>query len=417
VVRLAASVVVIGLIAVSCSGSENVFVPVEDFGIDTEIPPDVADTTAEDPSAGLDAAVGLAALPGLIVISSETTLRVIEPDGTGVIEFDDGRRAFLPTWSGDGRYIVTSLADSQSAEIVLVDMQRPTEVLQAAVDAAPFMYTWSDNGAHLATLAGPGPDTHLRIYDAAVGLPISSVSGASVYVAWEPDGTDIVAHVTDDLLLVDGTTGALVREVATVGASFLAADWIPGSRDVLAISGVDGAQKLVRINVDDSTVTEITGLGGPAGIEVSPDGSRVAISHFEADVDDGRAAMTEVLDLSTGERTPISDELSTWLEWSAAGERLLTLATLVGEGMWRILEPDGTVTEGATFSPSDAERGAYLGFGDQYVVSANRWSPDGTAFVFSGEIDGFNGVFVQVIDPLSPPVLLGPGELASWSPA
>ncbi len=409
---------VVAFLATACSRSETTtFTPVEQFGTESEARSQVGEIVVEPTPTEVDQAEGLAALEGLIVVSGETAITVIQPDGSSVIQFEDDRRGVLPTWSGDGRFIAVSFADATSADIVVIDVQQPTRVRRTPVDSAPFMYAWADSGQHLATLGGASPGTRLGIYDTDFGTPAFSVTANSVYVAWEPGGTDIAAHVDDRLVLVAGTTGEVINEVAMVGSSFLAPDWVPGTRDVLVVSGENGSQKLLRVNVDDSSVLEVTDLGGPAGIEVSPDGEKVAISHFVADVDDGRSAMTEVLSLTTGERTPIADELSTWLEWSPDGERLLVLATLVGEGMWRVLEADGTVIEAATFSPSNAERQAYLGFGDQYVVSANRWSPDGRAFVFAGSVAGVDGVFIQSLDPLTEPRLVARGDLASWSPA
>jgi Tol biopolymer transport system component len=60
---------------------------------------------------------------------------------------------------------------------------------------------------------------------------------------------------------------------------------------------------------------------------------------------------------------------------------------------------------------------AYLPFADQYAQALTMWSPDGTQFVFAGEVEGASdGIWIQAADADGSSQFLIDGDFAAWSP-
>ncbi len=143
-------------------------------------------------------------------------------------------------------------------------------------------------------------------------------------------------------------------------------------------------------------------------------GDSVGTGDVEVAATDPRAAV-ELVDLATGARTQIMDRIGLWLEWSPTGERLLIGVEDRGELAWHVW--DGERVEALVrLRPTPTFLQQYLPFADQYVESPRLWSPDGEAFVVSAEIDG-QGRAVAVDAETGATVVLGPAQIAFWSPA
>jgi hypothetical protein len=78
--------------------------------------------------------------------------------------------------------------------------------------------------------------------------------------------------------------------------------------------------------------------------------------------------------------------------------------------VWR----EGEVTELSRFSPHPALVTDVLRFFDQYGQSLQVWSPDSSAFVLPGAIDGETGIWVHTIAG-GEPVNVADGSWAAWS--
>jgi len=111
--------------------------------------------------------------------------------------------------------------------------------------------------------------------------------------------------------------------------------------------------------------------------------------------------------------------------WSPDGQNLafLTLDTVNGRiGLrWNIW--DGRATrQYAGFFPSQELLENYIPFFDQYAQSHRIWSPQSDAIVFAGTLEnGNSGVWVQPTgasgdQEAEPPVNIGAGVIATWSP-
>ena len=99
-------------------------------------------------------------------------------------------------------------------------------------------------------------------------------------------------------------------------------------------------------------------MGIYGGIEISPDGSRVAYATVDS-INYGQATGVDVLTIATGQTTLV-DPSGTSPSWSPPGDRLAYLANTPGsiDGTLAIANPDGTnptaFTSLSTFSPGRA---------------------------------------------------------------
>ena len=127
-------------------------------------------------------------------------------------------------------------------------------------------------------------------------------------------------------------------------------------------------------------------------------------------------APTEVVDLATGERTPISDELSIWTEWSPDGTRLaLMQPTSDLDGARWVIWDGATLTELDPFRPTVTFFRNYVFFSWQYTEAPRIWSPDGDAIVYASSDGGVDAVWVHEIDGPGP-VRVSAGDVGFWSP-
>jgi Tol biopolymer transport system component len=378
----------------------------------------------------------LADLPGRLAVVSDAGLEVMTPTGERTPLLTDciatpqlvalevtaqgcaTQSVTQPTWAPDGRRLAASVLDgrdvSRSAVVVADVRESAAEVLRST-DRAPFFYSWRDDGARLAAL-GPGPEggTSLTLLDRDGTALADIAEDSGVFVAWEPGGADLVVHDGDDLGVIGpAATRPLIEDL---GRGFFTPAWIPGARQTLtATVGADAALSLV--DVDSGQRRELIAVEGDVRFVVHPDGDRAAVAHESvAGSDTDRTATVELVDLATGARTPVLDQPAAWLEWSPDGDRLLILTISPLEATWHVRQPDGAVERTSTYVPSRTELRNYLPFYDQYTESPRRWSPDGRAFVYAGDVDGQSGVWVQRVDPVAPIVPLGAGRVAWWSP-
>ncbi len=108
-------------------------------------------------------------------------------------------------------------------------------------------------------------------------------------------------------------------------------------------------------------------------------------------------------------------------EWSPDGEKLAWLE-LDGpisrrRGRWRFWSAEGPVVgdrRSPTVQLSIKEMVNYLPFFAQYSFSLRRWSPDSSAFAFTGLVDGRDGVWILLVDVAAEPVLVAPGDIVNW---
>jgi hypothetical protein len=386
----------------------------------------------------------LAGLEGLIATTDRAGLQLVDPT-TGVIEaeFVEDGIVTQPTWSRDGSQLVAMAFEAATNErLLLVDAATGTS-REAPAPRPYFFFSWSPDGSLIAAL-GPGSPsttgprmTALDILDSDGRLVSSGMlEGGSLYIAWEPGGDSILAHRDDTLLVLDDPTDlAAVREIGTFGVGFQAPAWIPGTRDALITSQRPTGSDLVRVNVDTDEQVDL----GPASvfvlIAVAPDGLSAAVAHAPGSAGEsasvvfetgessqggdlvpatGISAVVELVDLLTGERTPVSDVAAVWVEWNPAGDALVALQIDLKWSVWsdgelRVLTADGR--------PSNIFLSNYVVFSGQYIETPRLWSPGGAAITYSGPTEAGNRFYVLPVggdDPMA--VDLGSAHVAFWSP-
>ncbi len=392
----------------------------------------------------------LADTPGKIATAGADGFHLLEADSTSLASPDVGDVVTQPTWSRDGSRVIMSTRSRGVSKTAVID-GATGEVLASVESERPyFFFSWSHDGTRIAAL-GPGAvGTTLDLLDSDGNLVADSLaSGGSVYVAWEPDGADLLVHSDDDLSLI--TPDLTISSLGTVGRFFLAPSWVPATRDVLVVMPSPSDARLVRLDVDarrdDPKVEPLADLGstrGVASVVVDPSGNLAALLHTgpggspaqDATITTSHrpsgsgmvvavdrrvripTAAVEMVDLANGSRTPITDQVPLWGEWSPDGRNLLvaTFDPATRQGMWSTW--DGRrLTRLTGFLPTTTFLRRYLLFSDQYVEQPRLWAPDGTAFTYAAR-NGSNddAVFIMGLDPTAGPIELDAASVGFWSP-
>jgi len=381
---------------------------------------------------------------GVVATAGNNGLRLLRSDATVIGSPDVGSAVTQPTWSRDGSKLIVSSLRGSVWQVSVID-GASGEVISTGSSARPyFFFSWSHDGQRVAAL-GPGTaGTTLDILDAdGTVIADSVVAGGSVYVAWEPGGSDLLIHTDNRLLLVE--PDFTVSLLGTVDIAFLAPSWVPKSRDALVIADTPGGSNLVMLDVDkrrsDPTGGAMTDFGptdGVVSVVVAPSGRVAALLHItsaslpdqnqaiayrESSVESVSAmgattAAVEQLDLSSGDRTPILDGIPFWGEWSPDGERLLvaTFDPSKGDGVWSVWENDA-VTTLTRWVPTPSFLQRYIAFADQYVEQPRLWAPDGSAFTYAARnADNNDAVFIMDLDATADPIQLDTAAVGFWSP-
>jgi len=200
------------------------------------------------------------------------------------------------------------------------------------------------------------------------------------------------------------------------------------SEEAAIIAVDDSGNTVTRLDAD-GTRTPLATADGPVIMAANPQGSQLAIVvggvgaqseviSFRTDPEPLPSlpiGQVSILDLGTGAIRTRPETNIAAVNWSPNGETLAVLQVGIGEATWRFITGDDVVS-GTTFVPSQEFGSAYLPFSDQYERSSTWWSPDGSAFIFSGSVDGETGVWVDLIDDGFGAVRIGSGDIAFWSP-
>jgi TolB protein len=291
----------------------------------------------------------------------------------------------------------------------------------------PFYIAWNPNGRQLAYLSNwqaiDGPSMALRLVDVQEGgnTVTTLASGQPFYFSWSPNGERLLAHVDNERVEVYGLDGA-AESLVISGGAFPAPYWSPLGEQLVYAVADERTQRLLLTDLAGETVQALTDYSGRITFSFSPDGEQVAYIATE----DGATANTlgplYVVETGSLRTREISDHPVLAFFWSPDGSKLALLALEAVNGRvgtrWYVW--DGQTTRPyAAFFPSRVLLRDYLPYFDQYAQSHRLWSPDSSAFLFAGELEnGESGVWLQRVDGAeSPPVSLGPGVFATWSPA
>ena len=364
--------------------------------------------------------------------------------GGATIDLDAGTLPGQPTWSRDGGRLAVVSFDGRQPVLDVFDGETGELIAAATTERRYFFLSWSHDGSRLAGL-GPGTDengdprTVLDILDADGGLLHGDVARAeSLFVAWEPDGLRLAAHVDDRLIRVDadGTT----TDLGAVGTEFFAPKWIPSTDEIVLVTEIEGSSFIVRRSIDGADRLRSLGPAEPRlGISVAPQGTVAAISrNFDTESEPSAeriglpflpqtartsSGLVEILDLETGERVEVFAGFTLWVEWNPAGTHLLIYEANAeeGTGTWWTYEhrpgqEPAPALEIVAFTPTPIFEQSYLVFADQFVETPRLWSPDGTRFVYAELTEAGSLIRTAAADGIATPAIVGAGEVGFWSP-
>jgi TolB protein len=369
-------------------------------------------------------ATGIPGAPGRIAVLDEGgTLTAFAADGSDAVvlarSVPDQTLIRQPAWAPDGSRIawVAMAADGTSADVMTAapDGTRSTDV---QVGAVPFYLSWDPTSSRIGYLGNsPSVGIELGLVDVATSAYAPLDDGSPFYVSWAPTGKQLLVHVgTDrlDRLALDGSHTSLGDRPGT----FTAPVWTADGRTLIYASVGGSGQRLVAYDVGTGRREVLARFRGTISFVVSPDGRRVA---FQVLRGGAIATPLSVIDRKTGAIDGVANEYSPAFFWSPDGTKLLSLLPEVTPGRiwfrWSVWAGGSSFTTGR-FVPSLVFSRDYLQFFEQYAQSMRLWSPDGSAFVYSGEEEsGGPGIWIQPATPNTPPVRLADGAVATWSPA
>ncbi len=378
-----------------------------------------SDSPPDTPAVAGELAIG--GLEGMVVAdASGAVVRSVFPSGV----------ATQPTWSRAGDRAISFVPSATGGSVVV---SAGDDAFAVGARRPYFFFSWSGDGAYVAAL-GPGPrGTSLDILTPEGELATNAtIDTGSFYLAWEPGGDDFVIHLDDELFLLRDPQDLETREsLGAPGQSFLAPVWIPGTRHVVLVDDDDDSDegRLTRLDVDDRSAQDLGPVRGGVGMTVSPDATRLFVTHGGPDSDRGNEieisigsasrpvqetlAASEVIVLETGERTAVSDEPSIWAEWAPDGSALAVLQPVSQGARWLIADESG-LRELGTMQATPTFLRNYLFFSWQYVESPRIWAPDADAIVYAAVEAGIPGIYVH---PLTGErVRVSDGDVAFFAP-
>ena len=398
---------------------------------DLVVPPPSTETAVEfaDLSIAAD-------LPGLIAYRADNgDLVTSRPDGTAQTVWASGDEftSSQPTWSSSGEQLAWTAIGTDEAFLATAATSSadPSTINFSSVASPLFYLSWSPGDSWIAGLGnGPG-GIEFSLFDTAGGGQQIVGPGQPFFTDWSSDAT-LVAAIGGQAL-VDITAAdqaAVARNLSAPLGAFSAPIAISESEAIVALR--DNANNEV-VRLDGSSGSVLANADGPVAMSLNPQATHVAvlvigrpddsvetISFAQPAAPSLPSGVVSIIDLETGEvvSRPERDILA--MRWSPDGAHLALLQSSSAGLTWLFADPTTTSTttnRSVPFLPSREFANAYLPFADQYDRSTTEWSPDSTAFVFSGTIDGTEGVFVDVIDDELGPAQLGNGDIAFWSPA
>ena len=431
VTRTLLSILVAGMLA-ACTGTTPERVDALDFATPrasaTTGPTGPTDATGA--TASPETPSDIAHLGGrLAVLAGDGSLETMRPDGTQRVTLaepdSDRQRIQQPSWAPDGdrlAWVRAELQDNATVTgVVETSNAEGEEPTVTHTDVYPFYLSWDPTSSRVGYLGALSPQAiGFGVVELdATDEPTHAIDhGQPFYLSWGPDGRELLAHVGQDRLerlALDGATRTVTERPGTFNVPFWTDD---GSTLIYGTTERGGDQTLVSQDARTGRRTSL--LGFPDGLVFLPnaDGSKIAYQQVAAS---RPAGPLTVLDVETGERTPLVDHLVATFSWSPDGEKLLYLDPPTGAepmsfrwGLW----DGGSVSALQRLVPSALMVQNYLPFFEQYAQSMTMWSPDSSAFAYAAmSVDGEAGIWVQEARADRAPVLVSDGDFVSWSPA
>lgn len=355
----------------------------------------------------------------LIVLRDDGNLVTIDRDGEHLLALTTAAGPNLavqqPVASPNGRSLAWVEIRSSQASVVTAS-RLGTNRIELPLDIAPFFLEWDPTSSRIVYLGGLGSTIGIGVIDGAVVKPESTPlgGGSPLYLAWSPDGSQLIVHVGADVLGLTDLVHAL-EPAGDIPGTFQAPAWLPDNRVIYAARH-GRSQQLVAVGDRDRSVLE-TFRGGILFV-ASPDGRRVA---YRLDNPDGSRSGVFVRDVDGGPATLVTTDETTAFFWSPDSENLLLMSVALGADVaethrWHVWNGhERFVSE--PFLPSPTFLSQYVPFFDQYAQALTPWAPDGSAFAFAGSVHGRSGIWVQPVDEGAAPSFVSGGSFVAWSPS
>jgi TolB protein len=368
----------------------------------------------------------------ILLQGTDGNLYIASPDGQErfALTDDASRRRIYgqPTWSPDASRVAWNLLTRRGTSLGSSRFDG-SERMTLDVPYLPFYISWSPSGEQLAYLSNwqvvDEPSMALRVVDvASSGKTVKTVAtGQPFYFSWAPEGERLLAHIDNERVEVyDVAADAdAVESLVISGGEFSTPQWSSNGEQLVYAVADERMQQLLVTDVAGNPLQNVTDYDGRVSFSLSPDGSRLAYVATEADVEAPTLGALYIVDIDTLRTQEISAEPVIAFFWSPDSSKLAFLALdSVNRriGMrWSVWDESGT-QDYAAFFPTRELLQNFLPFFDQYAQSHRIWSPASDALVFAGTLaNGQSGVWVQPIGgEEAPPVRLGDGVLATWSP-
>jgi Tol biopolymer transport system component len=346
-----------------------------------------------------------------------------------------------PAWSQDGGRVAyfgwretAEQALEASLYVVTADGVESWE-LAGRAGGMPIYGNWSPRADAFAALIQRG-ERHLSLEIASLTQPgktTALVGGAPLFWSWAPHGNLLAVHVggsrrgTEEarVLLLDATSGQVVREVSDHPGEFRVPAWSPQD-DLLAYveQETDGSGTLFLYDVKTGEKGPVAITTGATAALWSADGRFLA---FASTTRPGALLFSQikVLDLSSGRISLLLNEAVTGFFWSSQGDTLvyLTVDAQHSHLRWhRLNRESGETSELARFLPS-REQTFILSFFDQYAGSHPPLAPDGSTLAFAGYLVGTNPldtttpsqIYLLPLDRPDAPRPVATGQFVCWN--
>jgi hypothetical protein len=367
--------------------------------------------------------IPLSEIPGrLVVLDTDGNVVTVRPDGSDptAVTDDGGASASYsqPSWSPQSDRIAWAEIASSGFGVGISgpDGEDRTTV---PMSAPPFFLYWSPDGKGMGVLHnGLEGAIEFELIDVESASASIVGSGTPFYFSWSPDSDRVVVHVQRDIFGIIDLDGG-TTDLGATGGDYQSPHWTPSGIFHL---GVDGLE--VRDPAGESVI--LATVPGSIALVANRQGTQVALQSFVPGDEGGiSVALTEtpalpanavvVVDAATGTVHEVTDGPSIGLFWSPDGESLLVLEPTgtdaeVDVVVWK----EGTSRTLFSIAPQSSFLREVLQFFDQYSQSLQLWSPDSSAVVLVGAVDGDQGIWVQSVESDSP-VKVFEGTWAAWS--
>ena len=338
-----------------------------------------------------------------------------------------------PTWSPNGERVALSrvpgLGEDSVAGLVVVSgadssterqlhETRPRSVGLVA-PGAPHYVHWSPTSQLLSFVAPRAPRRGLGLFfvDPEGGDPHQVAANAPLYHVWSPDGTLMLVHRREQLLLHD-TRNRSTRDLDADSLRYRVPAFSPDGERIAYMIEEGGAGRLVTSNTDGSDRVVLMDIPGEAAFAWSPAGGRIAVATKQ--LSELFYSELYVVDEngSNAARMLVPGRMAAFY-WSPDGESIARVAIAVDDLAWQVVDPTTGGTGHMTSFTTTPDFLTHLQFFDQFAPSHLVWSADSTKLTFAGSIESGAEPQVWVVHATGSdaPRPLAEGRLAFWVPS